>query len=119
MTDDFVDGDVFDPEVASKAEEAQYERIDNEDEAVKAHLETRKRNYMEVFSEGATSQTAIDFVMNDLGHFCRAHTSTFHPTNSKVQDLLEGRKEVHQRIVDNTCLDRDTLFVKYTNAQQS
>lgn len=41
-------------------------------------------------------------VMADLQTFCRAYTSTFDPEREKVVFVLEGRREVYNRIVNYT-----------------
>lgn len=114
--DDFVDGDPFDPEVARLAEDKAYETTTDRNEEVDAYIRRRKVAYAAVFSTGETSKDDLEFVMLDLAAFCRAYTPTFHPTNQKIQDLQEGRREVFQRIMDYTRLPHDTLYIKYTDA---
>lgn len=115
--DDFIEGDMFDPEVAVKAENVRYESQVESDDLLASYIRRRQVAYKNVFSEGETSKADLEFVMLDMAAFCRAYSPTFHPTNSKIQDLLEGRREVYQRIMDYTRLSHDTLFVKYTDAQ--
>lgn len=120
MSDDFVEGDgvdIFDPEVASAEEDRAYEAKVVEDDRVVSFLRRRKEAYARVFSAGDTAEDDIAFVLQDLSHFCRAYTSTFNAKNPKVQDLLEGRREVYYRIVENLRLSHDDLLVKHTSAQ--
>lgn len=120
MSGDFVEGDgldMFDPEVATSVEDTVYEAKVVEDERVVSFLRRRKEAFARVFSEGATTADDIEFVLQDLAHFCRAYEPTFHATNPKIQDLLEGRKEVYYRIVEHLRLSHDDLLVKHTSAQ--
>lgn len=52
-------------------------------------------------------------VLRDLARFCRAHRSTFHP-DARVHAMLEGRREVWLRIVENLNLTEDELFELHT-----
>jgi len=115
--DTFVDSDPFDPELAVQAENAEYEQKTDVSDAVAAFMRRRQSAYKAVFGEGTTSKDDLQFVMLDLAHFCRAYRPTFHPTNQKVQDLQEGRREVYQRIMDFTRLSHDTLMLLYTDAE--
>lgn len=114
---DFIDSDPFDPEIAVQAENAQYEQQTDVSDAVAAFMRRRQSAYKAVFEEGTASKEDLQFVMLDLAHFCRAYRPTFHPTNQKVQDLQEGRREVYQRIMDFTRLSHDTLMLLYTDAE--
>lgn len=107
---------MFDPRLAEQANEANTLREAVEDDKVQSFIRRRKQAYTAVFS-GKASEADVEFVMLDLAHFCRAYTPTFHPTNPKIQDLLEGRREAYMRIMDFTRLSHDTLYVKYTDAQ--
>lgn len=115
--DEFIDSDPFDPELATQAENAEYENKSDVSEAVAAFMRRRQSAYKAVFGEGTASKDDLQFVMLDLAHFCRAYRPTFHPTNQKVQDLQEGRREVYQRIMDFTRLSHDTLMLLYTDAE--
>jgi hypothetical protein len=115
--DDFVDSDPFDPELATQAENVQYEQGVDVSEAVAAFMRRRKSAYSAVFEAGTPSKDDLQFVLLDLAHFCRAYRPTFHPTNQKIQDLQEGRREVYQRIMDFTRLSHDTLMLLYTDAE--
>lgn len=115
--DDFISSDPFDPELATQAENAEYENKTDVSEAVAAFMRRRQSAYKAVFGEDTASKDDLQFVMLDLAHFCRAYRPTFHPTNQKVQDLQEGRREVYQRIMDFTRLSHDTLMLLYTDAE--
>jgi hypothetical protein len=115
--DEFISSDPFDPELAVQAENAEYENKTDVSEAVAAFMRRRQSAYKAVFGEGTASKDDLQFVMLDLAHFCRAYRPTFHPTNQKVQDLQEGRREVYQRIMDFTRLSHDTLMLLYTDAE--
>lgn len=116
MADDFIDADPFDPEVARQLEDVQYESAVEGNERLSGFIRRRKQAYAAVFSEGPTDKADIEFVMLDLALFCRAYSPTFNPHNSKIQDLLEGRREVFQRVKDYTTLTHDQLYAKYTDA---
>lgn len=47
----------------------------------------------------------IRTVMRDLQVFCRAYASTFDPERPEVIHVLEGRREVYNRIVNYTNMD--------------
>lgn len=115
--DEFIDSDPFDPELATQAENAEYENKTDVSDAVAAFMRRRQSAYKAVFEAGTASKDDLQFVMLDLAHFCRAYRPTFHPTNQKVQDLQEGRREVYQRIMDFTRLSHDTLMLLYTDAE--
>lgn len=117
MDDDFIEPDLFDPEVVRQEEDKKYEKRDKDSEVIAAYVRSRKMAYAAVFSEGTTSADDLEFVLLDLAAFCRGYENTFHPTNQKVQDLLEGRKEVYTRIMSFTRLSHDTLFTKYMDAK--
>ena len=55
----------------------------------------------------------VHLVLKDLARFCRAHESTFHPTNEKVADNLAGRREVWLRIQEHLNLTPDQLWELY------
>lgn len=115
--DTFVDSDPFDPELAVQAENAEYEQKTDVTDAVAAFMRRRQSAYKSVFGEGTANKEDLQFVMLDLAHFCRAYRPTFHPTNQKVQDLQEGRREVYQRIMDFSRLSHDTLMLLYTDVE--
>lgn len=118
--DNIIDTDLFDPRLLELAEEEEQKQAEKEENAVRDYMLARKQAYAEVFSEGKTSQRAIDIVLFDLAWFGRMYTSTFDKRDGewagKLQDIKEGRREVFQRILDYTRLDRDKLFMKYTDA---
>lgn len=76
---------------------------------VSAVITERRFAYQRVFA-GKGSVRDVEIVMLDLGHFCRAFASTYHPVHS---DRLDGRREVFLRIMDFTQLPHDALYLKY------
>lgn len=116
MSDEFIEGDVFDPEVARRAEDAEYETGVAADEAVLAHLKRSKEAYTRVFVGGNATTDDVDFVMRDLAWFCKAYDPQWH-TDPRMQDRFVARREVYQRIVEYTRLDSDTLARRYIETQ--
>jgi hypothetical protein len=74
-------------------------------------LRQRKEVYWRV-RNGVPFPGDMDFFMEDLARFCRAHKSTFHE-NPYVAARLDGRREVFLRILDFTGLSLDALYKKY------
>lgn len=70
-------------------------------------LRSRKRQYVECFDSPQGQK-----VLADLAKFCRAHGSTFHP-DSRVHALLEGRREVWDRIAGHLQLTDEQLYALY------
>ena len=118
---DFVDSDMFDPEVIEEYEKSVDRAVTLPEAQVQDYLDRRRRAYASVFAKGHTDQEDIDIVLNDLAFFCRAFSPTFNPNDGDHAETLmkikEGRREVYQRILDHTRLSRDTLFLKYAGAQ--
>lgn len=116
--DDFIEGDydMFDPQVADYVEQKAQVVEATENDRVEAFIRRRKQAYMSVFADPNKAED-LEFVLLDLAQFCRAYAPTF-DLNAKLQDLKEGRREVYMRIMDFTRLSHETLFVKYTDAQQ-
>lgn len=111
---DFVEGgDAYDPEWQAQHDKLRADTVSEVTSAEKQYIAERSRAYKEVFSPGETSEGALEFVMKDLAKWSRAYEPTFHPTNGKIQDMLEGRRETFQRIMQYTHLSADTLFNKY------
>ena len=75
----------------------------------KEKLFARKRAYLNVFDE--SNQFLVD-VLQDLARFCREKESTFH-ADPRIHALLEGRREVMQRIKDHLEMESDDLWRKY------
>lgn len=115
MTHDFIEGDVFDPEVAQRAEDAAYENKVSSDEAVIAHLRHAKEVYTRVFKGGNASEDDLDFLMRDLAFFAKADQHFI--SDTRLQDVFIGRKQVLHRIVEYTSLDFDTLVRRYIETQ--
>tara|TARA_R100000687_G_scaffold79302_1_gene73442 strand:+ start:1138 stop:1491 length:354 start_codon:yes stop_codon:yes gene_type:complete len=116
VTDDFVEGDLFDPEVAVRAEEALYNRARSQDDAVAAHLRRSKEAYSRVFVGGNATPDDVDFVMRDLAWFCKAYDPQWQD-DPRAQDRFVARREVYQRIVEYTRLEHDTLVKRYIETQ--
>lgn len=116
--DDFIEGDydMFDPQVAEYVETRAVTIEATENDRVEAFIRRRVQAYKSVFGDPAKADD-LEFVLRDLAQFCRAYSPTF-DLNQKVQDLKEGRREVYMRIMDFTRLSHETLYVKYTDAQQ-
>lgn len=112
--DTFIEGDIFDPEMAAYVETKVEERVAKSADDVATFLRRRQQAYTAVFATGNASEDDLKFVMLDLAYFTRAYSPTWNE-NQKVQDLLEGRREVFMRIMDFTSLDHDTLYRKYTD----
>ena len=62
--------------------------------------------YNQVFGKGSPH---TETVLKDLAKFCRAHKTTFLP-DARASAVLEGRREVWLRIVDNLNLTPDELY---------
>lgn len=79
--------------------------------AVAAALLPRPDQYGFLF-RGVFART----VLADLQGFCRAYTSTFDPERPNVVYILEGRREVYNRIVNYTHMDPRMLRELRTEA---
>lgn len=107
--------DVFDPEVAQRAESSALETQAQQDDAVRAHLQRCKQVYTRVFVEANATKDDVDFLMRDLAFFVKADQHFF--GDSRLQDVYIGRKQVMQRIVEYTSLDFYTLVTRYIESQ--
>lgn len=115
MIDDFITGDEFDPETVAVNEDYVADASASNDELVAAHIRRTKEVYSRVFIGGNPTDDDLDFLMKDLAHFARQDTLFF--TNTRLQDVFIGRKQVLQRIVEYTSLDHDTLLKRYIETQ--
>lgn len=77
-------------------------------DALRRALAERRYAYQQTFKG-----PYADVVLRDLARFCRAHESTF-DTNPKVQDNLEGRREVWLRLQHHLKLTPDQLWELYS-----
>lgn len=68
-------------------------------------IRQRQQAYQQVFK----TNLAVEFVLQDLAKFCRAKKSTF-DTDPRVSALLEGRREVWQRIADHINMTTEELY---------
>lgn len=108
--------DPFDPEFEAIVAARKIAAEETEDEQIRRYIRRTREAYKEVFSPGVTSAEAIETVKLDLARFCRAFEPTFN-SNPKLQDLLEGRREVFLRISDQTLLAFDELYIKFMRQQ--
>lgn len=69
-------------------------------------LSQRRNAYLRLFN---LENRDVQFVLQDLAKFCRAHESTFHP-DERTHALLEGRREVFQRIQQHLNLTEEELW---------
>lgn len=63
-------------------------------------------SYQQVFNKKSPHTKEV---LRDLAKFCRAHESTFLP-DSRAHALLEGRREVFLKILDNLNLTIEELY---------
>lgn len=120
MSDDLVDGDPFDPQYVAAVEAEQKKAGENTDAEARALLVRRKTAYANVFKAGKRDGADVDIVLNDLMYFCKVWVPTYDRRDgaqaAELSLIKEGRREVFQRIKDFSCLDADTLLLKYTDA---
>lgn len=76
-------------------------------ERAREFLNQRRNAYRRVFHLENNRDVAL--VLADLAKFCRAHESTFHP-DERTHALLEGRKEVFNRIQQHLNLTEEELW---------
>lgn len=79
--------------------------------AIRDRLSHRRQAYARVFNTEDDPLGDRRAVLDDLAKFCRFGDTVFHP-NQRVTDVLIGRQEVLQRILDHAHLDLETLYVK-------
>lgn len=115
MDTDFVD-DPYDPENVEDAKHEVAQQLSEITTRAEQYLARRRQAYKSVFKEGNATPDDVECVMDDLATFCRAYKSTFNSGDPKLQDLLEGRKEVFYRIMEHTHLSYDAHFAKVTGA---
>lgn len=116
MTNEYIDDDMFDPEIAARAEQLAYEHEVAGDEAVAQFLQRLKTAYTRVFHEGNATADDVAFVMHDLAWFCKAHGGSW-DTDPRQQDRHVARREVYERIAEYSSLSYDTLAKRYIEAQ--
>jgi hypothetical protein len=63
-------------------------------------------DYQQVFNKKSPHTHAV---LKDLAKFCRAHESTFLP-DARAHAVLEGRREVWLKIVENLNLTIEELY---------
>ncbi len=74
-------------------------------------LRNRRLAYKRVFNPENQDVKAL---LADLARFCRAHESTFDP-DPRVHALLEGRKEVWNRIQHHLQMTDEDIWTYYTH----
>lgn len=84
--------------------------IETREEKAKSYLRNRKLAYARLFAKDNQDAQAI---LKDLAKFCRAHESTFDP-DPRVHALLEGRKEVWNRLQHHLQMSDEDLWIHYT-----
>jgi hypothetical protein len=72
-------------------------------------IRRRKQAYVHTFRE---DDRFNQDVLADLARFCRANTSTF-DVNPRVEGLLQGRKEVWQRIAEHLGMTESELYDRF------
>jgi hypothetical protein len=107
MADDDLDYDITDPLSMQAQEEREY---DDGSAADVAYLAKCKGAYSRVFA-GTGDEADVDFVMADLMAFARYDERFF--TDIRFNDLMAGRAQVIQRIVEYTSLEHSTLVKRY------
>ena len=120
---DFIDADMFDAEVVDAFEKSKEQQEASADINVGSMLEARRQAYVRVFTPGASAtQADINVVLADLAWFCRAYAPSYDVRDGEHAQVLahmkDGRREVFNRIMDNTQLDRDAIFKMYAAALQ-
>lgn len=78
-------------------------------ERLRVFLSSRKTAYTQVFNP---ADTHVQTVLKDLGKFCRANESCFHP-DARAHAVAEGRREVWLRITEHMNLTPDEFWKKY------
>ena len=74
----------------------------------------RSRSYRLLF--GDADRGASKAVLKDLAKFCRANQSCFDP-DPRIHAVLEGRREVWQRIANHLNLSPQELLAIYNPGQ--
>lgn len=75
-------------------------------EKLREFLWQRRNAYRRLFN---LESRDVQFVLQDLAKFCRAHETTFHP-DDRTHALLEGRREVFNRIQQHLNLTEEELW---------
>lgn len=114
--EDFERDAIFDPEVAAEAAKTASQNASVTNAAVEAHLRRMKQAYVAVFESGNPTRGDLEFVLKDLFWFVQGGTHYF--ADARLQDVMAGRKQVLQRIVEYTRFDFTTLHKMYVEAQK-
>ncbi len=70
------------------------------------YISDRRLAYQKVFD---SKNGDVHIVLTDLARFCRAHDSTFQK-DERLHAVLEGRREVWLRIMENLKLNEDEIY---------
>lgn len=116
MDHDDIVVDPYDPENVDQERHDVSQQLAGYTTQAENYLARRRQAYAAVFRDGTATKDDVECVCDDLANFCRAYTSTFNADSQKLQDLLEGRKEVFYRIMEHTHLSYDAHFAKVTGA---
>ena len=81
-----------------------------QEQKARDYLSQRRLAYKRLFDP--ENQDA-KFVLEDLARFCRAHESTFDP-DQRIHALLEGRKEVWNRLQHHLQMTDQDIWHYYT-----
>jgi hypothetical protein len=82
----------------------------SDEQKARDYLTQRRLAYKRVFDP---ENQDVKFVLEDLARFCRAHESTFDP-DQRVHALLEGRKEVWNRLQHHLQMTDQDIWHYYT-----
>lgn len=107
--------DPFDPADVVRANVQDIQVVDDTSHAAQELLRARREAYVRVFSSSNANDVRI--VLDDIYRFCRIDISTFN-ADPRIHALLEGRREVAQRIRDHIALPFSDLYAKYTDSKQ-
>ena len=72
-------------------------------------IRKRKQDYAHTFEEGDRFNQAV---LADLTRFCRGSQTTFHE-NQRMNDVLQGRREVLLRICEHLGMNERELYEKF------
>lgn len=72
-------------------------------------IRKRKQAYVHTFEEGDRFNKDV---LTDLTRFCRGGQSTYHP-DQRMNDILQGRREVLLRICDHLGMNERELYEKF------
>lgn len=110
---DFVsDDDLLDPDFEYVQEAAAHERIVSAQQNTAQYLSHMKGVYTRVLAGNPIDGDVRDFI-NDMKGFARWDEHFF--SNARLQDVMAGRKQAVQRILEYTGLPLDVLVNRYAS----